>query len=635
MLNKKTKAFTNSEQNMHLWRIFRPKKTEAKTSMPLIYICFSLAVFFAIIFIGGTGAFAKNLEDIQYPIAELGNCQNEDECELFCEKEENILACIDFAESNGLMNSQEAERARKMTELGITNGPGGCRSEDECEAYCDNPDNMKECLIFAKENGLMPPEELEEAEKVLSALEKGIKLPGGCKGKEECEAYCDDPDHIEECVLFAEAAGFMSPEEAAMVRKTGGKGPGGCQGKDECDSYCEEPEHMEECINFALEYDLMPPEEKDEAMMVLNALKKGVKMPNCRGKEECDIYCSQPENAVECIDFAVAAGFMDSEEAEQVRRMAELGITSGPGGCRSEEECEAFCDNPDNMLICVDFAEQTGMMSHEEAEEARRMAELGITGGPGGCKGEEECKAFCDDPQNMETCIDFSLKAGMMTPEEAEEAKKGLMFIEKCGGPEECMQFCMDNPSDSLCQEMTESLNLKGMMLEQEGMMREGMPSSEGVNPFEGKCSTKEECINFCVEHQEDPACSGAGMMPLESMERSSGEAEMMRQMEMPGMMPGREMMREETERMTEEIFEGNFQPMPEEQAPPSKVIEQQIEQEIRHQIQEEIENEIQRKIEQEVRKEIESQTEQEIQDQPSSFNSLIGKLMAALLEIL
>ena len=38
-------------------------------------------------------------------------------------------------------------------------------------------------------------------------------------------------DHFEECFKFAEAAGFMSAEEAIMARKTGGKGPGNCKGR--------------------------------------------------------------------------------------------------------------------------------------------------------------------------------------------------------------------------------------------------------------------------------------------------------------------------------------------------------------------------------------------------------------------
>ena len=49
---------------------------------------------------------------------------------------------------------------------------------------------------------------------------------------------------------FAEAAGFMRPEEMKMARKTKGKGPGGCKGKDECEAFCQNEENMETCATL-------------------------------------------------------------------------------------------------------------------------------------------------------------------------------------------------------------------------------------------------------------------------------------------------------------------------------------------------------------------------------------------------
>ena len=231
----------------------------------------------------------------------------------------------------------------------------------------------------------MPPEELEEAEKVLAALEKGI-TPAPCGGREACDDYCGLPENFETCITFAEAAGFMSADEAAMVRRTGGKGPGDCRGKEACEAYCEDPAHGAECINFAAEN-----------------------------------------------------GFMSPEDAEQAKKMLAAGINmmqGGPGGCKGKEECEAFCDDVSHMMECVDFAERAGMMSPEDAARARKMAEMGVSGGPGGCKGEEECRAFCDDPANMETCLNFAVQIGDMNPEEAEQMRQGMQRMAQTG---ECL----------------------------------------------------------------------------------------------------------------------------------------------------------------------------------------------------
>src|SRR3989344_3443831 len=141
--------------------------------------------------------------------------------------------------------------------------PLPCNGKDECDEYCSNPENIESCIIFAEAAGFMEGEELEEAKMMLKALKGGAKmLP--CRSKASCDEYCNEPAHFEECVTFAEAAGFMSSEEASMARKTGGKGPGGCRGEKECDDYCNNSDNQEECFKFGLEYGLIPEEDLED-----------------------------------------------------------------------------------------------------------------------------------------------------------------------------------------------------------------------------------------------------------------------------------------------------------------------------------------------------------------------------------
>lgn len=418
------------------------------------YIFFSISVIFA----------QNNLESIQFPIIELGNCEKREQCEAYCELEENMLVCVNFAQEHGLMSPEEAQQVRKMAELGVISGPGGCKGEQECKTYCDNPSHMKECILFAKEHNIMSPEELQEAEMVLKALEKGVTLPGECINKEQCEVYCENPDNVQECVEFAEAAGFMSKQEAEMVRKTGGKGPGGCRGKNECENYCNDPSHMEECITFAIEYDLMPKYEKEEALKVLAALKKGVKMPNCKSKQECDVYCSEQAHILECIEFAEAAGFISSEEAEMVRKTGGR----GPGGCVGRE-CETYCDDPNHMQQCMEFAIEYDLMPHDQRQEAEKMLNAlkkGI-GPPGDCRSEAECESYCKDPVHMEQCLNFAEAAGFISSEEAQKARKGIEFM-KTGGPggckskQECEAYCKNPIHLPECIKFKKEHNLEG-----------------------------------------------------------------------------------------------------------------------------------------------------------------------------
>ncbi|MEK7126019.1 MAG: hypothetical protein AAB835_00825, partial [Patescibacteria group bacterium] len=237
---------------------------------------------------------ASPAEDVVYPVAELGNCGSKSECKLFCDQPRNFKACIGFAEEHNLAPSGELQKAKKFLEIG--EGPGGCQTPSSCESYCNDVGNIEECITFAEEHGIIPPEELEEAKKVRAALRKGFKPPGNCRSKAECENYCSDASHMEECIAFAEAAGFIPAgelDEAKRVLQAVKRGirPPNCGGKRACDLYCSQPEHMEECLTFGEAAGLIPPGELENARKTLAAIKKGIMPPNCRSKEACDAYC--------------------------------------------------------------------------------------------------------------------------------------------------------------------------------------------------------------------------------------------------------------------------------------------------------------------------------------------------------
>ncbi|MDO8552651.1 MAG: proline-rich domain-containing protein [bacterium] len=290
------------------------------------YVPFAIlaaGVFFAAIIIGHafaqTGTQGTDTSSIVYPIAELGNCGSKSECKTYCDEPDNLDACISFAEKNNLMPPEEIATAKKFLAAG-GKGPGGCTGKDSCEAYCNEMTNIDECVAFAEKSGIMPPKELDEAKKVQAAIKRGVKPPP-CGGKRACDAYCEDPNHIEECVAFASEAGFMSPDEQANAQK------------------------------------------------MVQAIKSGVKPLPCRGKEECDAYCGQEENIDTCVAFAEAAGFMTGKDAEMARKTRG----KGPGGCRGKEECDAFCDSsPENQETCFQFGKDNGLISPEEEQRMEK-----------------------------------------------------------------------------------------------------------------------------------------------------------------------------------------------------------------------------------------------------------------------
>ncbi len=448
-------------------------------------------------------------ENIQYPVAELGNCPDEAACRTYCDKPENTNVCLDFAERNKLMSEQEIKIAKNFIAAG-SKGPGGCKGKDACESFCNDIAHIDECISFAENNNLMPPQGLEEAKKVQAAIKRGVKPPP-CGNKKQCDIYCNESDHMEECISFGIEAGFIQGKELedsqkmlAAVKR--GIKPPACKGKDACDEYCSNPDNMEECMTFAMEAGFMSDKEKEDSQKMLQAIKKGIKPPACKGKEECDVYCNKESHFEECMNFAEAAGFMTAEDAAMARKTGG----KGPGDCKGKEECEAFCNNPDNQETCFSFGKEHGLIPEadlrqmeegkQKFQEALNQAppavldcldeqlgsdmmdkfksgavmppreigdkmrecfekEMGSAGGepgaggmmppagqtgPGGCKNAEECEAYC--ASNPGECQKFQLGPGEINP-------GGQMMPQQagpggCKGPEECAVYCESKPGD-------------------------------------------------------------------------------------------------------------------------------------------------------------------------------------------
>lgn len=287
-------------------------------------------------------------------------------------------------------------------------------------------------------------EEMAEAPDTLPGVTFPISELGGCADKTSCKAYCDEGAHMSECVAFAEAHGLMSKADATRAKTFAThvkqkSGPGGCDSPKSCRSYCEDISHIEECVAFAERNGFMG-EEFAEGKKLSVYLKQGGSMPGgCTSRESCEMYCSDLTHAEECALFAEKAGLSDDggengtpgrhgdamPSAAQMRALAELAKKGEmPGGCRTKNECEAYCADESHGEECLAFAEKAGFMTKEDAQHARTMMSQG---GPGGCKSREACEIFCNVPENREECFRFAEANGLIPKEELKQMKEGLV----------------------------------------------------------------------------------------------------------------------------------------------------------------------------------------------------------------
>ncbi len=457
-----------------------------------------------ILFISGYAG-AASVFDIEYPIAELEGCADRLACKAYCNELSHQAACAAFAKKYGLIAQAEAKRAEKLPEV----GPGGCRGHDECRQYCDDAAHQDECLEFGRRHGLISEAEARAAREV-----RQQKGPGGCENKEACEAYCADQARLEECVSFGEKHGFISREEAARIRKFGGgAGPGGCRGQDACRAYCEEESHQAPCIDFAEERGFMSRAEAARARKFLTRTGPG----GCRG-EQCRAYCENQDHTEECLEFAEREELIPKHEVARARKFLEASKQGGPGGCRARA-CEAYCRDESHREECFAFAKKHGLINPDEEKdfEVGRKLERKVkeAGGPGGCRGEGECRVYCSSPDHVEECIAFASAHGGVSPADARKMLENFA--------RERMEVHSATESLDEMRKRDWDARFRRENMRQRGM--EGFPGADGFQNFRrpggdlrgpggfedsrmmrgpGGCSSPQECIEYCKNHLDE-----------------------------------------------------------------------------------------------------------------------------------
>ncbi|MDO8600121.1 MAG: LamG-like jellyroll fold domain-containing protein [bacterium] len=445
-------------------------------------------------------------EDIQYPVSELGNCQSDTECRSYCDNADRAKACFTFAKKYHLISEEEAEEAADKF-LNVKNGPGGCNSGSSCEDYCNSVDHLDACIAFAEETGYYSPEELVEARKFQALVKAGTKFPGGCKDRNTCEIYCGDSNHMEECLDFAEESGFMPKEEVDEARKfmtlmRQGESPGGCTSKEQCENYCFEENHTDECITFAEKAGVMSAE---EATM---ARKVGGKGPGgCRSKTQCEAYCEA--NSEECFNFAQEHGLISEDDLQEMREgmarfreeldkmppeavqcmkdaageenfnkmlagepVFDRGIEGKMKSCFREltsQVSQQFNTLPPEAVQCIkdvigeeglqklqsgeftddiDFSTLEGCFQQLQSSFGGGPGGPGGSGGfagPGGCKSIDECTAYCQS--HMDECQQFAPPGGGEFPS-GPGGQGGFSGPGGCTNPEECQTYCQSHQEE-------------------------------------------------------------------------------------------------------------------------------------------------------------------------------------------
>ena len=195
--------------------------------MKKLYLAVSIVILhFAFLTIYSTANAAA-----RYPVSELGNCRNQQECKFYCEVPQNTPACWSynrFVLNRNVLGETDIKITFPISEL------GNCANASECKAYCGRQENHTACREFALAKGLIKPSLITQ--KILDAAKEELS----CNNLIECKAACQRPQNSDICQSFAKkhkivkTANAISKDIIAQAKKELG-----CTDQASCKLLCE------------------------------------------------------------------------------------------------------------------------------------------------------------------------------------------------------------------------------------------------------------------------------------------------------------------------------------------------------------------------------------------------------------
>lgn len=334
---------------------------------------------------------------VTFPIPELGNCRDARECKLYCDVPFHTPACWSYEKyvlNKNILGDTTANISYPIPEL------GNCAGAQECFVYCNQPANQPTCLSYAQNNGLVEEEsnaDVNEQELLVEAAKTEL----GCGTKDACMTLCSDPANTDKCHSFGQKhrpdKGENRPSPQVLIKA---KNDLGCENEASCANFCQNPENQNKCIEFAKknglmkEKDIKRMEEKTEQKkQMVEAAKTEL---GCESFESCGKICEDPGNREKCMNMGRKFGMIK----EEIRPMGNSNTQKPTLPCTSETECKKYCQSHPDECPGMSGAPNTNVSDTAVTKPSTTSKQKGDFLGPSGCKTEDECKAYCEKHPN-------------------------------------------------------------------------------------------------------------------------------------------------------------------------------------------------------------------------------------------
>lgn len=164
------------------------------------------------------------------------------------------------------------------------------------------------------------------------------------------------------------------------------------------------------------------------------------------------------------------------------------------GNCENFSECRQFCEDPVNAESCIAFAKKKGFYKEESVGDTQIIAKAKASLG---CNSEESCRNFCNKEENFDKCNNFArqnkLVGGRVEDPGKTEVIQKAKTILGCSSEATCRQVCDLEENREKCSQFARQTGLRG------GESRSGP----------GGCTSEETCTTFCSDPANYQVCSG------------------------------------------------------------------------------------------------------------------------------
>ena len=117
-------------------------------------------------------------------------CRDKTSCQAICRENPDRCREFGFSPQGGEIDKPPA-------------GPGGCRTREDCERFCSNPAHQQEFQKFGSPQGEKGPPsgnfEFEHHQGSEGKKQEEMQGPGGCRSEEECRKYCQEHSQDPQC----------------------------------------------------------------------------------------------------------------------------------------------------------------------------------------------------------------------------------------------------------------------------------------------------------------------------------------------------------------------------------------------------------------------------------------------------